>query len=88
MFSTNVQYISKLLDTVLCGCTIHALLGNICVSLPVLRKSYSLECEKLSVVQEKLNGFNTALSGQLDPQRGYASLGLCNQVQPNQTMQP
>jgi len=50
VFSTNVQDIFKLLDTVLCDCTIHAVLGNICVSLPVLRKSYSLVREKLSVV--------------------------------------
>ena len=78
MFSTNVQDISKLLDTILCGCTIHAALGNICVSLPALRKSYSLVREKLSVVQEELSGVSTALSGQLDPERGCASLGLCN----------
>ena len=88
MFSTNVQDISKLLDTVLCGCTIDAVLGNICISLPVLRKSNSLVRERLSVVQEELRGVSTALSGQLDPQRGCASLELCNKVQQNQTMQP
>jgi len=84
----NVQDICKLLDTVLCGCTIHVVLCNISVSLPVLRKYYSLVREKLRVVQEELSGVSTALSGQLDPQRCCASLVLCNQVQPNHTMQP
>jgi len=62
VFSKNIQDISKLLDTVLCGCTIHAVLGNICVSLPAHWKSYSLVREKLSVVQEELSGVSTALS--------------------------
>ena len=87
MFSTNVQDISKLLGTVLYACTIHAVLRNICVSFPVLQKPYSLVRKKLSVVQEELNGVSTTLSGQIGPQRGCASLGLCNQVQSNQPMQ-